>query len=572
MLLLVFWALPSCTGLTEMNVNPNTLDPKDISTRFVMAKVISASVMHNTNIVYGYGVDQAVTAEAMQYLQRDYLEAEVTNTFLWFNQPWGLGYSNILTNSDYLLQRAPGEADEAFFKAVAKITNSYWYGYMTSAWGDIPYSEAMKAESGILKPVYDEQKLVFKGILADLEEANTLLTGATVTALTASADPLFAGNVLKWRQFANSLQLRYLMRLSEKSTDMEAIGVNVKTKFNEIVTNSTKYPIIITTANNAQVSFPGGTAAASWPGGPLNFTPRNAFYRRKPAATLVDFLKVRKDPRLTRWIRPVDVQLLVRSNGTANGLVVKEADGKVKRYLSSFEAGIDTSLYVGLPAAHPTPSAYNKNISSVLNDIKAVDASIYVDAAANPSVSYLADIYAKDTDPLVKSVFMSAAEVNFILAEAVVRTWISGSAVDYYKKGITESFSQYSIADGAQMVYNPVNHKTEAFNLTTFLTAAEAEYTASTDKLLPILTQSWVAGWLTPDTWFSWRKTGYPDLGKNLISASKGTKIPVRYGYGDPEKLRNTENTAAAVSRLTPAVDDQWSKMWLINGTGKPWQ
>ena len=574
LLLLVLLATPSCTDLTEMNVNPNTLDPKSISTRFVLSKVISASIMHNTNMVFGYGVDQAVTLEAMQYLQRDYLEAEVTNTFLWFNQAWGTngtGFSNILSDNEYLSKRAIGETDEAFYSAVSLIMKSYWSAYMTSAWGDIPYSQAMKAEDGILKPVYDEQKLVFKGILADLEKANELLTGATVTTLVAAADPLYAGNVTKWRQFANSLQLRYLLRLSEKASDMQGVGVDVKAKFSGIVSNTTKYPIITASADNAEVKFPGGTPAASFPGGPLNMTNRNNFYRRKPAATIIDFLKTHKDPRLTRWIRPVDVQLVVRSTGTDEGLIVKEADGKVKRYLKSYTAGIDTSMYVGLPAAHPTPSSYNKNDAAILSKIKEVAPTVYVDAAANPFVSYLADSYAKDTDPLVKSIFITASEVNFILSEAAFKTWISGSALDYYKKGITESLAQYSITDGAQMVYNPVNHKTEAFNLAAFLAQAEAEYTAATDKLEPILTQAWVAGWFTSDTWFSWRKTAYPNLGKNLISASKGNKIPVRYGYGDPEKLRNAENTNAAITHLTPAVDDQWSKMWLIEGTGKPW-
>jgi len=571
---LILLAAPSCTDLTEMNVNPNTLDPKSISTRFVLSKVISTSVMHNTNMVFGYGVDQAVTMEAMQYLQRDYLEAEVTNTFLWFNQAWGTngnGFSSILSDNEYLAKRAIGETDETFYTAVSLIMKSYWSAYMTSAWGDIPYSQAMKAEDGILKPVYDEQKLVFKGVLGDLEKANELLAGATVTTLVASADPLYAGNVMKWRQFANSLQLRYLLRLSEKAADMQGVGVDVKAKFSEIVGNNSKYPIITASADNAEVKFPGGTPAASFPGGPLNMTNRNNFYRRKPAATTIDFLKSHKDPRLTRWIRPVDVQLVVRSTGTDEGLIVKEADGKVKRYLKNYTAGIDTSLYVGLPPAHPTPSSYNKNDAAILSKIKEVAPAIYVDAAANPFVSYLADSYAKDSDPLVKSIFITASEVNFILAEAAVRTWISGSALDFYKKGITESLVQYGITDGAQMVYNPVNHKTEAFSLSTFLTQAEAEYASAANKLEPILTQAWVAGWFTTDTWFSWRKTGYPDLGKNLISASKGDKIPVRYGYGDPEKLRNGENTSAAIQRLKPATDDQWSKMWLIDGTGKPW-
>ena len=51
---------------------------------------------------------------------------------------------------------------------------SFWYGYLTSLYGDIPYSEAMQAEQGIFMPVYDNQRYL-QGILDDLKSANELL-------------------------------------------------------------------------------------------------------------------------------------------------------------------------------------------------------------------------------------------------------------------------------------------------------------------------------------------------------------------------------------------------------------
>jgi hypothetical protein len=66
------------------------------------------------------------------------------------------------------------------------------------------------------------------------------------------------------------------------------------------------------------------------------------------------------------------------------------------------------------------------------------------------------------------------------------------------------------------------------------------------------------------ESWFDFRRTGYPKIGKNIINAAKGNQIPVRYIYGESETNYNTANTNTAISRLSPAANDQWAKMWLI--------
>ena len=76
---------------------------------------------------------------------------------------------------------------------------------------------------------------------------------------------------------------------------------------------------------------------------------------------------------------------------------------------------------------------------------------------------------------------------------------------------------------------------------------------------------------MTSEFWFDWGRTGVPNFGANLVSGSNGSKIPVRYAYGDDEKILNGENVSQAITTLPPAEDTQWSKMWLLQGTDKPW-
>ena len=263
---------------------------------------------------------------------------------------------------------------------------------------------------------------------------------------------------------------------------------------------------------------------------------------------------------------------IVEDAGAAGGDEIRfDANGEVKRYVSDV-TGLDTELYVGMPPALGNPDAWNKNDAVVTSEIKNnFKPDIYGSEGSNPHSSYLADMYQQNSHPLVKSVLMTSADVHFILAEAALRGWISSNAIDHYKAGIMASLDEYSIADGDNKVYDLNTQKIVAFDLGAFMTAAENEYSNAADKMEPILTQRWISNFLNIDAWFPWRRTGLPNLGANLIAGPFGEKIPVRFGYDSNAKILNAENVDAAISRLSPAVDDHWSKMWLLQGTDKPW-
>jgi hypothetical protein len=564
----------SCQDLTEINQSPDQLSASEINIKYVLTSVLSGSA---NNYLYNYAYPGGSTiSEAVQYLQRDYIDFQGANTYIWtpvsFNGPYSM-----IKNSQYIVDNAQLEAlegNQKFYTAVGQIMRSFWYGYLTSLYGDIPYSDAMKAEEGNFMPAYDSQKDIFKGILEDLKSANDVLSQVSSVDGASVSDIMFQGDPLKWRKFANSLRLRFLLRLSEKLSDVSAIGVDVKAEFNEIVSNSSTYPIFESNGDNAAISYIGNANANSWYGGPLWYSNRSEFYRRKPCATFVDALREGMDPRLTTFIRPVDVQLQISAQSPD---YIKLADGQIIRHVSASAPGVDdinTSRYVGLPPALQNPNLYNLYSSVDFNAIKALNPAIYTDLAANPSVSYLADMYAQNTNPLVKAVLMSFSELNFILAEARLKNWISNStAVDYYKAAVTASMRQYNIADGSMKVYDPNTDAIIAWNETAFLANLADKFTTGDDaeQLAELMTQKWLACFMTPEFWFDWRRTGIPNFGDNLILGSNGKKIPVRIIYPSEEKNLNGENVANAVNALEPGEDTQWSKMWLLQGTNKPW-
>lgn len=557
--------------LTEINTNPNEATEEIINPSYILTSALAESSKKLSAMAFTGTLKQRMIPEAMQYLQRDFLEYSVVNQFSWYSTSFDeRDLYKPASYAAYLETRAVRNVDSLFIKGTALTLQAMWFGLQTSNWGDVPYSEANKG-SGNFQPEFDTQKDVFLGILEDLEYANSCFADVdrVSSSVLMKGDILFNGDVKKWQQFANSLRIRYLMRLSEKKADLLATGFDIQNEFKKMILDPTTYPLITKSADNASISFPGRYNEDSWPLGNL-FTPTETeFYRIKAASTMIDFMKERFDPRLTVWFNPVDVQTLVKNIGP-DVLIEKASDGKVKRYVKSFNASLDTSLYVGLKIALNDPSSYNNNNTADRDKAISLDDGIYKGGASNPFVSYLSSMYRKDTHPLVKSIFISASEVHFLLAEAASRGWINASAEEYFIKGISESLAQYSIGDGDRKMYNSKTHLIDAFDEADFMSRMRTEFQSASNKNEAILQQKWLASFATMEGWYDWRRTGYPAITSNILNGLKGQKIPLRYIYGNSELNYNSENTKTAISRLEPKENDQWSKMWLLQGTNTP--
>jgi hypothetical protein len=96
-----------------------------------------------------------------------------------------------------------------------------------------------------LKPKYDSQEEIYTQLLLNLDKANALID----TSKKVQGDLLFAGDMMKWKKFCNSLHIRLLMRISNK--------VNVSTKLTEIITKPAAYPLFQSNADNANYVYSG---------------------------------------------------------------------------------------------------------------------------------------------------------------------------------------------------------------------------------------------------------------------------------------------------------------------------
>lgn len=539
-LAIIILLVSSCKDLDELNINPNGVDPEVADLNLLMPTILTG--VGQTVVNLGFGD----LAGVMQHTQHDGWSGG-HNDYDWNNlsHSWS-GYYGILRNNNEFTKKAV-EGEYAFHQGVGLIMGAYTFGLIADLWGDAPYTDALKAEEGVefFKPVFDNQKDIYLGILKDLENANTLLAGSddNYTNISTTQDVLYGGDVMKWRRLANSLALRYYMRLSAKESAIAEEGIR------KITSDPVTYPLIIQSNDDANIGYIGNSASDSWPTS-MEFDPDPSgnYMRKKMCATLVEKMQELNDPRLGVWANKIEIPIvLVGGEG-----IDRVVDGRrevsqdvVDAYESTFEVSIDFDTeYIGIPPSIFTAPQYNMNPN--------LDQGVY-----NPHCSQLNDIYKESEGPLLQMRLMSAAEVHFILAEAALYGWVSGTPEDHYAEGIQQSFNAWGVGGSFE----------------DYLSGAPY------DGLESIINQKWIASWsAAAESWFDYRRTGFPLL--QTGESARRQALPLRFYYhSDNEIAKNPENANAAIQRLEPTQykgsdvsnNSAWSKMWLLQGTGKPY-
>ena len=130
---------------------------------------------------------------------------------------------------------------------------------------------------------------------------------------------------------------------------------------------------------------------------------------------------------------------------------------------------------------------------------------------------------------------LDAAEVNFLLAEAVERGFITGDAKAYYDAAITASFEYWGVTGVEDYLAQPGVDYSNAGSGATWQ-----------EK---IGTQKWIALYNRPfDAWTEWRRLDFPVL--LPPDAPNVPPIPKRLIYPIIENTLNAANTTAAASAI----------------------
>lgn len=457
---------------------------------------------------------------------------------------WTSFYTQSLKNIIDAQYRTAEDAEKVNINSVLRIYRVYLMSIITDTYGDAPFSEAgLGFLEGKFNPKYDKQEDIYNAFFLELEDA---VNKIDPTKDKVTGDLIYAGDVTKWQQLANSLRLRFAMRISNVNP------TKAQTEFeNALVANG---GVITDASSDALIKYMtiafsfGQEAYSDYRGNSLS----QLLFGNDPAnnpsylcSTFFNQLYNSGDPRTFKISRCYYDGLMSATS----------PDNRVDITQEMIEKGIDFSPRdPGAYSWEPWPTGYDSDICKEL-------------AVNNPSVTVtmarevepkLANNFLKSDNP---GVVMTSAEVKFLMAEATVKKWNVGSvsAEDLYKQGVR-----------AAMDFLTDNYGCTATTDAEFDAFIQGRGTfghTDNQKLEAINTQAWILHFTNPaECWANVRRSGYPKLkspaeygfGQYLTG---GTEIPVRLCYPVLESSYNKKSYNEAIERMG-GTDNWHSLLW----------
>ena len=457
---------------------------------------------------------------------------------------WTSFYTNAIKNLTDAEFRTSGDESNVNINAVTKIYRVYMMSIITDIYGDVPCSEAGQGYVGrIFNPVYDTQEDIYDSFFKDLAEAVEALDESK-DAVTG--DLIYNGDISKWRKLANSLRLRFAMRISNAAPE------KAETEFEAAL--AAEGGIMENSGDDALIKYM--DVAFSFGQDSYSDYRSNALskllFGNDPAnnpsyicSTLFNELYDNGDPRT-----------FMISRCYYDGLMsATSPDNRVDLTQEMIDKGI--AFNPNVPGAYswePWPTGYDSDILARM-------------AETNPSIPVRAE---RETEPKLANNFlrgdnpgvvMTSAEVKFLLAEAALNNWEAGGedAETYYTKGVRaaidflterydcdevsqEDFDEY-IANGGSFGHTEAQNR-EAIN-----------------------TQAWILHFTNPaECWANQRRSGYPVLKSPAEYGFEGyltggQDIPVRLCYPVLESSYNKDSYEDALNRMG-GIDSWYTNVW----------
>jgi hypothetical protein len=515
----------SCTeNFEEINTDPNNVSAAVFNANYLLAQ----SQFQYSNTGYSQLLFQSMWPQALastfsyygngdKYLASGSFEAYKGRVFEETYRAATLAFE-----MQNLVKDDPKQANLFHIGTIMKVL---CIARLTDTYGDVPYTEALRAKEGITLPKYDDQSTIYPGMLAELEKA--------VAALNASSplptnDLMYKGDISKWKKFGNSLMLRLAMRL------VKVDPAAAKTWAEKAATGG----VFTSVDDNAKVI----TDATSQSNNTTGALRVGDDYREvRWSKTLIDHLKKTSDPRISAIAEVSQPGLANNSNQDLAGDNSEAIQIGLPNGYDLDGGAFDISKHPQYPGASGTG-----NDAAKVGKYSRPRTLVFLDRSG---VNFV----------------LTFAETELLIAEAKVRGFSvgAGSAADRYRNGVKAaiaSLAQFNSRTASDAAITEAIGKSD-----TYLAANALSTTSVNESLRQINEQIWIATATTfnfNETWNNWKRSGFPTLTPVVFpNGFSNGQIPRRVPYKISESGFNELNYKAAIAKLSGG-DSFTARMW----------
>ena len=473
---------------------------------------------------------------------------------------WDQYYSIAVKN---LVDAIANTEESKNLNAVLRIHRVYLMSVLTDTYGDVPCMEAGKGfTEGVSNPKYDTQEEIYDFFFEELAACVAQLgTGTDVISGDVTA---YGGDTKLWKRYANSLRMRFAMRISDVNP------TKAQEEFEKALKADGGY--IEKAVQDAYIIYTDSPFTLYDGSRELDFRVNalgEILYGQDPSSptfictTFFNIMKEANDPRLYRICRHYINVSRSEIEADRNGNI--DLTDEVLAYLERANE-----------ADHPCdPGAawWNNWVNPpAISEIPTLEKMV----RQYPEVGYDDNNFpARMMRPFLSidfeqasrpGILMTSAEVEYLLAEAKSKGWnVEGEVEDHFEAGIWASMAllnDHYLGAGNRIGDEEI--------------AAYVEGLVSTDTLkqnarAAINTQAWILHLMNPaEAWANMRRSDYPVMmdrsklekfEKDFTYDDKDLSTPVRLRYPILEGKYNSVNYQAAIDRMGGS-DDWHKRLW----------
>lgn len=484
---------------------------------------------------------------------------------------WDQYYSIAIKN---LRDAIAHSADKPNLNAVLRIHKVYLMAVLTDTYGDVPcLSINNSLEESPSTPSYDSQEAIYnfffeelKACVAQLGTGNDNVTGDVTN---------YSGDIAKWKRYANSLRMRYAMRISDVSP------AKAQQEFEAAVTDPAGY--IAVAEDDAFIKYTNGPFTLYDGAREYDFRVNalgEILYGQDPTSptfvcsTLFNYLNMEgnPDPRLYGICRHYNNVKRSEIKPDKEGNV--DLTDEVLAYLK--KQGQDEA------PCNPGAAWWNNWIEGApISEIPTLERLVQM----YPEVGYEKNNFpARMMRPALSidfcqpdrpGILFTSSEADFLMAEAITKGWaVAGNAADLFKAGIEASMkflNKHYLTDTAIIEQAAID--TYIANLMATNPLADATKAREAINL-----QAWIHHMMNPaEGWANLRRADYPVLAdrnnldkftSDFTYDDSNLNTPVRLCYPILEAKYNSKNYDEALKRMGvtngngESVDDWHHRNW----------
>ena len=557
--------------LDRINKDETSKTADKVAAKFQLTDAEVSTAFSTVNGAYAWYVssytEQLFGTGNNQMMKAELRNPSETASAATFNNEWNSTYSNLHNIYQMIEKCSEGgiNASQSDILGEALILNAINWGVLTDLHGDIPFSECFQ---GISAPKYDTVEELYNWFFEELKECEKQL-GTGTDHLTGDVTSM-KGEVAKWKKYANSLRMRFAMRISDvaKGDPNNPDALNAQKEFEAAVNEASG---IITSSDDDAFIVYSDSPFTEYPGAEdfdfrTNSLCQILYGQDYSSPTFISstmFYQLQKtnDPRLYRFVR--HYYNIKRSQ------VKPDKEGNMDltdEVLEYFNKAGRTEM-----PCNPGAAWYDNWIDAVpsseiptLARLAAIDPNTYdnSDCLARLARPWLNIDFEMATCP---GMLISYAEVEFLLAEAKDKEWnVPGTTSGHYEAGVRAAMQMLNEH------YLTSDKITEA-EITTFINNNPVNARGLSAKE-NINTQAWILHMMNPaEGWANMRRSDYPTIldrtrlktfpSDGFVYNDPDMSMPTRLKYPESEDQYNHTNYREAVDRMG-GKDDWHKKIW----------